>query len=80
MACNLKTKQQIAKDKLACVQNRTIKKKWNSKTCTCERVSTKKNISTGDRGFYKKDKTPNNDGAFYKKDKTPNNDGAFYKY
>lgn len=80
MACNLKTKQQIAKEKLACVQNRTIKKKWNSKTCTCERVNPKKNISTGDTGFYKKDKSPNIDRGFYKKDKSPNIDRGFYKY
>ena len=66
MACNLKTKQQIAKEKLACNRNLTIPQKWNDKTCTCERVKVKKNISTRDKKFYKKDKSPNIDRGFYK--------------
>ena len=68
MSCNLKTKEQIAKEKLACNRNRTIPQKWNDKTCKCELIKRKKPIPTGDKGFYKRVKPT--DKGFYKRVET----------
>jgi hypothetical protein len=66
MSCKLKTKEQISKEKLACVRDRTFPQKWNDNTCTCERIKREKNKS-GDTGFYKKNtKTLTGDTGFYK--------------